>query len=72
MGQQANRLSEQLREIARIGVVNYKQDTAVIREAARTLDEQEKRIEELEERVAIMAADMDQTQMDAVKEMRFP
>ena len=72
MAQQAKRLSEQLREIARIGVVNYKQDTAVIREAARTLDEQEKRIEELEERVAIMAADMDQTQMEAVKEMRFP
>jgi len=72
MAQQAKRLSEQLREIARIGVVNYKQDTAVIREAARTLDEQEKRIEELEERVAIMAADMDQTQMEAVKEMRCP
>lgn len=66
------RLSDQLREIARIGIVNYKDDVPVIKEAAKYIDALERKNEELEERIAIMAADMDQTQMEAVKEMRFP
>ena len=71
------KLSDQLRDIARIGIVNYKSETQTLKEAARQLDEQKKtiddqqrRIEDLEERIAIMAADMDQTQMDAINEIR--
>lgn len=73
----AKPLSDQLREIARIGIVNYKSETQTLKEAARQLDEQKKtiddqqrRIEDLEERIAIMAADMDQVQMDALAEIR--
>jgi len=61
-------LSDQLRDIARIGVVNYKEDAAVLREAARRLDELERRCEEMEERIAIMAADQQQISME---ELRF-
>lgn len=66
----AKPLSDQLREIARIGIVNYKEDAQVLKEAAKRLDEQERRIEDMEERIAIMAADMDQVQMDALAEIR--
>lgn len=66
----AKPLSDQLREIARIGIVNHKEDTRVIKEAAQRLDEQERKIEDMEERIAIMAADMDQVQMDAINEIR--
>lgn len=66
----AKPLSDQLREIARIGIVNHKEDTQVLKEAAKRLDEQERRIEDMEERIAIMAADMDQVQMDAINEIR--
>ena len=62
-------LSDQLRDIARLGVVNYKEDAAVLREAARRLDELECRCEEMEERIAIMAADQQQISME---ELRFP
>lgn len=64
------KLSDQLRDIARVGIVNYKEDAQAIKEAAKRLDEQERKIEDMEERIAIMAADMDQTQMDALSEIR--
>ena len=62
-------LSDQLRDIARIGVVNYKEDAAVLREAALRLDELERRCEDMEERISIMAADQQQISME---ELRFP
>lgn len=43
-------LIRELRRIADVGIVNHRHDTAVIREAA-------DRLEDLDERVAIMAAD---------------
>lgn len=67
---QRTRLSDQLREIARIGIVHHKNDTAVLKEAARHIDDLERKCEEQEERIAIMAADMRQVTMDALDEIR--
>lgn len=67
---QRTRLSDQLRDIARIGIVNHKTDTAILKEAARRIDDLERKCEEQEERIAIMAADMEQTTMDALAEIR--
>lgn len=67
---QRTRLSDQLRDIARIGIVNHKTDTAILKEAARHIDDLERKCEEQEERIAIMAADMEQTTMDALAEIR--
>lgn len=67
---QRTRLSDQLRDIARIGIVNHKADTAILKEAARRIDDLERKCEEQEERIAIMAADMEQTTMDALAEIR--
>lgn len=44
---ETNKLIDRLRELSKIGIVNYKHDTHVLIEAA-------DRIEELDERVAIM------------------
>ena len=63
------KLSDQLREIARIGIVNFKEDVPVLKEAARRIDELEQKVDDLEERIAIMQADMMQVNMD---EIRFP
>lgn len=59
------KLSDMVREIARVGIVNWKADRPQLLRAAKELDERERRIrklemrcEDLEERVAIMAADL--------------
>ena len=59
------KLSDMVREIARVGIVNWTADRPQLLRAAKELDEREKRIrklemrcEDLEERVAIMAADL--------------
>lgn len=44
---ETNKLIDRLRELSKIGIVNYKHDTPVLIEAA-------DRIEELDERIAIM------------------
>lgn len=55
-------LIRQLRDIARIGIVNYRKDRPVLLEAA-------DRLEELDERVAIMAADRE---APTAEQLRFP
>lgn len=49
---ETNMLIDRLRELSKIGIVNYKHDTPVLIEAA-------DRIEELDERIAIMQESME-------------
>lgn len=49
---ETNKLIDRLRELSKIGIVNYKHDTPVLIEAA-------DRIEELEEHIAIMQESME-------------
>lgn len=49
---ETNKLIDRLRELSKIGIVNYKHDTQVLIEAA-------DRIEELDERIAIMQESME-------------
>lgn len=49
---ETNKLIDRLRELSKIGIVNYKHDTPVLIEAA-------DRIEELDERIAIMQESME-------------
>ena len=50
---ETNKLIDRLRELSKIGIVNYKHDTPVLIEAA-------DRIEELDERIAIMQESMEE------------
>lgn len=57
---ETNKLIDRLRELSKIGIVNYKHDTPVLIEAA-------DRIEELDERIAIM-----QESMNALEKRQEP
>ena len=57
---ETNKLIDRLRELSKIGIVNYKHDTPVLIEAA-------DRIEELDERIAIMQERMETLEKQAAE-----